>query len=330
MFHKSFRRTLLGLCLLNAAFFFIPATAFSQAEKLGIVRYTPPATWTRTAQQNVVAFSDVNQKTGSFCIITLYGATPGTGNPQGDFKREWNNLVVKTLNAEPNPKTETEVDDGWTATAAGTAVDFNGGKALALLTVLSNGDRTVSILAVFNHPSYETQLVAFNSSLEFDKAVAAVAPPPAGPQLQDGKLVIPMPSRQLTIADIAGEWGETAGLNTRYVDRYTGTYAGFESLHFRNKMTFTAAGGYANDFFAINNGRKVNENTLGRVSINGRVLSITERNTAKYVIRGWLELPDMTVLTVCGPWYDNDVIPDAIFSNPDQGANLDKNWIRKK
>ena len=38
----------------------------------------------------------------------------------------------------------------------------------------------------------------------------------------------------------------------------------------------------------------------------------------------------MTILEVCGPWYDDDVIPPDIFTNPDQGANLDKKWVRKK
>lgn len=89
-------------------------------------------------------------------------------------------------------------------------------------------------------------------------------------------------------------------------------------------------GGYANNFFAIENGRKIIDNTTGTVTIVGRVLSIEEKTTAKYVIRGWLELTDMTVLKVCGPWYGDDVIPEAIFTNPDQGANLNKNWIRKK
>jgi hypothetical protein len=50
----------------------------------------------------------------------------------------------------------------------------------------------------------------------------------------------------------------------------------------------------------------------------------------KYVIRGWLELPDMTILEVCGPWYNDDVIPAEIFSNPNQGANLNSKWVRKK
>ena len=71
--------------------------AFGQTEKLGIVQYTPPQGMTKTPKENVVAFREINQKTGTYCIITLYGATPGTGNSIGDFAREWNNLVVKNM-----------------------------------------------------------------------------------------------------------------------------------------------------------------------------------------------------------------------------------------
>ena len=106
-----------ALCL--TAFGLLTAqTVFCQAEKLGIVNYAPPKGWTKTAKvENVVGFSEINQKTGSFCIITLYGATPGAGTPAGDFAKEWKNLVLANLKAEANPQTETQAADDWTMTA---------------------------------------------------------------------------------------------------------------------------------------------------------------------------------------------------------------------
>jgi hypothetical protein len=327
----------LSFCLFVLTFvgLIIPQTAFCQAEKLGIVSYTPPKGWPKTPKGNIVAFSDVNQTTGAFCIITLYGATPGTGNPNSDFAREWNNLVVKPLKAEAGPKTETEVADGWTVTAGGAAVDFQGGKAVAFLTVISKAGTTVSVLGVFNNEAYLSQLTAFVAGMEMDKGVAATtsaaASTPAGLRYDSyGHLIIPPPTRQLTIADLTGEWGQNDGINTRYVYRDSGTYAGADSLHFTNKMTLTAQGGYYNDFFAIQNGRKIKEDTKGSFSVSGSVLFIKEGNLRKYVIRGWLELPDMTIFVVCGPWYNDDVIPADIFTNPDQGSNLDSKWVRKK
>lgn len=332
---KLFYGLIFGLVVLTVVGLLIPQTAFCQAEKLGIVQYTPPKGWPKTPKANIVAFSDVNQTTGAFCIITLYGATPGTGKPNSDFAREWNNLVVRPLKADANPKTETEVADGWTAITGGAAVDFQGGKAVAFLTVFSNSGTTVSVLGVFNDEAYLNQLTAFVAGMDMDKGVAATTTTatttPAGLQYDShGHLIIPPPTRQLTIADLAGEWGQNDGINTRYVYRDSGTYAGADSLHFTNKMTLTAQGGYYNDFFSIQNGKKIKEDTKGSFSVVGSVLFIKQGNLTKYVIRGWLELPDMTIFVVCGPWWDDAVIPREIFTNPDQGANLDSKWVRKK
>ncbi len=317
----------------------LPHTAFGQSEKLGDVQYTPPKAMKKTLKANIVAFSEVDQTSGKFCIITLYGATPGTGKPETDFKREWANLVVKNMKAEPNPATESTVENGWTAMAGGASVDTDAGKAFALLTVISGGGRTVSILNVFNDQSFMPQLAAFSDSIELGNAVAdapaaqAPANTAAGTSapLRDsaGRLIIPMPTRQLTVADLAGEWGQDDGINTRYVYRDTGTYAGADSLHYSSKMTITAGGGYHNDFFGLQNGRKIKEDTSGTVAVEWPVFFIKQRNTQKFVIRGWLELPDMTILVICGPWYNDDVIPASIFTS-DQGSNLEAKWVRKK
>ncbi|MEO6049903.1 MAG: hypothetical protein ABIP78_01040 [Pyrinomonadaceae bacterium] len=313
-----------------------PLAAFGQKESLGTTAYSAPAGFAKTTKENIVAFSKVDAKTGAFCIITLYGATPGTGTPESDFKREWANIVLKNMKADADPKTESSVENGWTATGGGSAVDSDAGKAFALLTVISGGGRTVSILGVFNDQSYLPELAAFSDSIDPGKATSQAVAPVSGsarsaPQTDgNGNLIIPLATRQLTLADIAGNWGENAGINIRYVDRYSGTYAGADSLHFKSEMMFTAAGAYYDDFAAIQNGRMIKEKTAGTVAINGQILSIkiANRNLQKYVIRGWLELPDMTILEVCGPWYNDDVIPPGIFAGG--GANLDKKWIRKK
>jgi hypothetical protein len=307
----------LVLCLL------IPKTVLCQTESLGTTKYAAPAGFTKTTKENIVAFTKVDAATGKFCIITLYGATPGTGTPAGDFKREWANIVVKNMKADPDPQTETDTDKvtGWVATAGGAQVESDAGPALALLTVISGGGRTVSILGVFNDPSFAASMAAFSESIDLGKAVADATPS----QVTGGGGL-----RQLTIADIVGEWGETAGNNTRYVDRATGVYAGADSVHFTSKMTFTASGGYADDFFGLENGRKIKENTTGTVSIDGRVLTIKRKGLMKYVIRGWEELANVTLLHVCGPWYDDQPIPESVFTIPDSSVNLDKTWIRKK
>ena len=76
----------LSFCLFvfTAIVSFAAPSAFCQTEKLGIVKYTSPSGMNKLPKENVVAFSQFDQATGKFCIITLYGATPGTGNAKSD------------------------------------------------------------------------------------------------------------------------------------------------------------------------------------------------------------------------------------------------------
>lgn len=312
----------------------IPHVALGQTEKLGIVQYTPPRGWTRTAKvENVVAFSDIKQS-GVFCIVTLYGATNGTGNPAGDFTREWNNLVAGQMKADENPKPDTQSAEGWTILSGGSPVVADTGKALAFLTVISGFGQTVSVLAVFNDPAYVKQVDDFVSALELDKPAApaktSTAPAPAAVD-GNGKLIIPLPTRQLTVADLAGEWGEgDSRIATAYYSANTGDYVGTDRLAFRTKHAITQSGGYLNDFFEIRNGRKLSDKTTGTVAINGSVFSIVRgKSISKYVIRGWLELPDATLMKITGPWYDGE-IPPQVFTSLEHAANLDSIWVRKK
>lgn len=332
----------LSLCFwsLTVILLFAPATAFGQAERLGIVKYSPPPGWNKTqTQPNVIAFSISNQTTGAFCIVTLYGATPGTGNPKSDFAREWNNLAVQTMQAEANPQTASEAADGWTAIGGGGGVELQGKKGIVFLTVISGFGQVVSVLGVTTDPSYLPQFQAFIAGIEMDKVVtsatnATVASPAASLTLDsDGNLVIPEPTRELTIADLVGAWGDNPGrIATTYVNRSDGAYVGTDSLHFTSNWTIDRNGTYTNDFFEVRNGKKLRDITTGTITIAGRLISIRHKGTAKYVVRGWLELPNMTILKVAGPWYDDQVIPERIFTDfsADSRFILTSKWVRKK
>ena len=174
---KPLSIVVIGLIL----FLFAPLFVFGQTERLGVIQYTSPKGWTKNQKENVVILSEINQASGRFCFITLYGATPSVGTPQNDFAKEWNNLVVKPWSAEAKPKTETEKVGGWTAIAGGSAIDFQGNKAFAFLSVLSGFGKTVSILGILNDDSYLTALQAFVEGMDIDKSSASVQPPIAEP-----------------------------------------------------------------------------------------------------------------------------------------------------
>lgn len=165
----------------------LPQAGFGQTEKFGIVSYTPPKGWTKTPKENVVAFSEQNQSTGGFCIITVYGATAAGDNPKSDFTREWNNLAVKTLQAPANPQTETQTADGWTIISGVSTVESQGGKAAVFLSVFSGFGKSVSVLAVFNNQSYMIPLEAFIGSINLDKTGAPPTRPATGQNSPPGK-----------------------------------------------------------------------------------------------------------------------------------------------
>lgn len=334
---KISRRNTLSLFVALILCLFIPQTVFCQAEKLGIVSYAPPKGWAKTPKENIIAFSEINQKTGGFCIITLYGATNGTESPASDFTREWKRLVLANLKVETNPSTETQIDDGWTMTAGASAAEMDGGKALAFLSVFSGYGKTVSVLGVFNEQSYLPKLEAFVGSVEMDKSTAPANNQPAAnlPATldSDGNLVIPELARELTLADLVGEWGDNPGrISTIYVDRSTGAYARTDSLHFTSTWKIEGDGKYTNDFFEVRNGKKLRDITTGTITINGRLITIKHKGTAKYVVRGWLELPNITVLKVAGPWFDDQEIPEKMFTDFSESSRfiLTTKWVRKK
>jgi hypothetical protein len=179
------RKSLFASIVLAAVVLLVPQRIICQTETLGVVRYMPPKGWNKTLKENVVAFSDINRTTGAFCVITLYGATPSTGNPQNDFTNAWNNLVVAPLKAAANPNTETQSAEGWTVATAGASIEFQG-KSLAYLTVFSGFGKTASVLAVLSDKSYLTQVEAFVSSIKSDQT-PPITNPAANPSAQSGK-----------------------------------------------------------------------------------------------------------------------------------------------
>ncbi|MDQ6788106.1 MAG: hypothetical protein M3033_14980 [Acidobacteriota bacterium] len=169
-------KIILALFIAQILCLFIPQIIFGQTETFDIVQYTPPKGWTKTPKDGSITFSDNNKTTNGFCLITVYASTASEGNPQKDFTNRWNDLAVKLLKAEANPKTETQSADGWTITAGVSQIDVDGTKSFALLTVFSGFGKTVSVLAVFNDESYMTQLGTFTAGIELNKTAQTTKP----------------------------------------------------------------------------------------------------------------------------------------------------------
>src|SRR3954463_5618996 len=142
-------RIILALLVITISFLFVPRIVFGQTESLDIVSYTAPAGWTKTPKQGSITISDVNKATNGFCVVTVYGGTPSGGNADKDFANEWAKLATP-FKAESNPKSESQVEDGWTSTSAAAAVEIDGVKSFVLLTVFTGYGKTASVFAILN------------------------------------------------------------------------------------------------------------------------------------------------------------------------------------
>jgi hypothetical protein len=298
---------------------------------LDVTTFTPPPGWNVEEKGSGVTQQVVLSRatSTSYCMIVVYASTPASGDLDASFAAEWKSVALRTIDSVPAPKPERRNVGDAPAAIGGATSTIQRQPVMAMLAVLDAGANVASILILsptvgtFDAYNAEVQTMLASVSVRRVSApAAAVAKADSG-----GKLVIPPAPRGLTIADLAGEWGRNDGINTTYVDRYTGVYAGTDSIHFTEGWVITAEGGISSDFFGIQNGRKIKDKSAGTVTLSSAgILVIKMTNQQSYVLRGWLAGPHMTVMTLNGPWYDR--IPPEILSNPEQGWNLDKRYVR--
>lgn len=298
---------------------------------LDLITYTAPAGWKVEEKGGSIGRHVVVSRanTVDYCMIVIYSSTPASHDLNASFAAEWQGVALQTLAAVPTP-VPTLRTVGDADAAIGSALSTASGRpAMGMLIVVDAGSSVVSILIVSPSPTvFQADRPAIDAMLKTMAVRRVNSQPAPAPPANDGRLLVPAPTRVMVMADLAGQWGRNDGINTTYVDRHTGAYAGTDSIHFTEKWVFTADGTVSLDFFGIQNGRKIVEKSSGRVTLSAAgILAIRMTNEQRYVLRGWLDASDMTVMTLNGPWYDGD-IPASILTNPAQGTNLDQRWVR--
>jgi hypothetical protein len=248
---------------------------------------------------------------GTYCMAVVYASTPAGTSLESSFVSEWARVALQTLDAVATPRpVVTQV--GSLRVAVGAAASTAQGQPIVgLLMVVDAGPRVVPILIL--SPSFGS-LEPYRAEVDAILGTLAVRSQHASAR------------HEPSIADLAGDWGRNDGINTRLVDRATGAYAGTDSIHFTEQWEIGADGTIALDFFGIHNGRRIAEQSRGTVVLSSGILTLRVANEQRYVLRGWEEAPDMTIMTLNGPWYD--AVPPDILANPSQGWNLDQRWVR--
>jgi hypothetical protein len=154
------------LLLLNAF------TVSAQKETFDIVTYTAPRGWQTEHKNNVISFTNTNNK--NWCQIGIYRSTASKGSIESDFDSEWNELVVKQYKAVDLKANEVTTIDNWKIKAGLGVFSFNNAEATAMLTTMTGFDVCVSILAITNSADYTTAIQNFLGSVDLQKPANAV------------------------------------------------------------------------------------------------------------------------------------------------------------
>jgi hypothetical protein len=322
--------------VLLAALVALPAAAAPPARQtFDRVTYTPPEGWkVDLSNPALAAISRATPK--SYCLVAIYASTRASGDLAASCAAEWTAVALRSIDPVAAPKPQEATIGNGRALVGGAPATIKGAPTAAILMVLDAGASVVSILiltsstAAFEAYSGEVTAMLGSITVRRDETGAPPAAPatPAPGAGDTVKLVVPPPTRQLTIADLVGEWRHEDRISTTYVDRTTGAYAGSDNLAMRTGWTITAKGVVSEHFFAIRNGKKIVDEQVGTIKVlPGNILEVKIGSGPQYLIRGWVQLPAMSVMRLCGPFYEGGV-PQDILADPGKGVNLEQHWVR--
>ncbi|RYY59782.1 MAG: hypothetical protein EOO05_12180 [Chitinophagaceae bacterium] len=140
----------------------------AQSDKFDLASYTAPSGWKKEIKNNVMLYSVTDKKDQSFCTLTMYQSLPSKGDIQTDFSSEWQDIVVKQLQA-PAAQGDTVLEsNGWQVKTAGSQFRFNNADAVALLTVFSGYGKMMSVLITTNSDRYLPDAYAVIDNIVLD------------------------------------------------------------------------------------------------------------------------------------------------------------------
>lgn len=151
-------------------FLLFPTLLFAQqSETFDLATFTPPSGWKRESVDFAASYVITNNKTGGWCRVALYKSIESSGDPQVDFKSEWNNIAAKDREGMVTPTPETTNEDGWTANSGVGKFIWQQMDAFILLNTISGYGRVLSITVTMNSEEFMKDVEKFLNSLELIK-----------------------------------------------------------------------------------------------------------------------------------------------------------------
>jgi hypothetical protein len=163
---------------LLCAFCAIEGNLAAQKQTFDISTYTPPKGWAKQATKDAVQYSIQDEAKGTYCLITLYKAVPGTANSKENFDLAWASLVKEMVTVSAAPEMQpAATENGWEAQSGYAPFESDGSKGIALLVASSSFEKMVNIIILTNTDAYQTEMSAFLESITLNKPTGTVKQP---------------------------------------------------------------------------------------------------------------------------------------------------------
>ena len=187
---------------------------FAQKETFDLATYTPLKGWKKQSSGNAVQFTKEDAAKGTYCMITLFKALPGTANSKENFDLAWTSVVKEMVTVSTAPEMQpAATENGWEVQSGYAPFEKGGDKGIVVLVTSSGFEKMVSVIILTNTDVYEKDMTAFLESISLKK-------PAAGKGKINNPVTNPVKPQQSTTTSNKGGFAFTT---TNFDDGWTST-----------------------------------------------------------------------------------------------------------
>lgn len=152
------------------SFLAISMAVNAQQQTFDITSFTAPEGWNKQNSESAVQFSSEDKTKGSFCMITLMKAIPGTANAKENFTAAWEAVVKEMVTVSEAPEMLAPVtENDWEVHTGYAPFENDGSKGVVMLVNSTGYEKMVNIIIVTNSDIYEKKITGFLESVSLKK-----------------------------------------------------------------------------------------------------------------------------------------------------------------
>ena len=141
------------------ALFVFAGNAVAQKQTYDITTFNPPKGWKKESSESAVQFSKEDAAKGTYCMITLFKAIPGTANSKENFEAAWESVVKGMVKITTAPEMLPPVSaNGWEAQSGYGSFEMEDNKGVAVLVTSTGFEKMVNIIILTNTDVYEKDM----------------------------------------------------------------------------------------------------------------------------------------------------------------------------